>query len=85
MKNHKQRNYKQRNLLYYYVKNKSIILIYKQWNNINLIYKQRNLLYYYVKKNQVQKKNPLLLYTKYLVLLVKLNFLIPSLLLKFFS
>ena len=55
------RNYKQRNLLYYHVKkksnvkNKSIILIYKRRNNVNLVYKQRNLLYFYVKKNGLAK------------------------------
>ena len=39
---------------------KSIRLIYKQRNNINLIYKQWHLLHYYVKKNRLKKKNPLL-------------------------
>ena len=43
------RNYKQRNLLYYSVKKKSIIRIYKQ----------RNLLHCYVKKS-ITEKNPLL-------------------------
>ena len=45
MKHAELKNYKQRNLLYYYIKKKSIILIYKQRNNINLICKQRNVLY----------------------------------------
>ena len=54
---------KQRNLLYYYVKMKSITIIYKQ----------RNLIYYYVKKVITEKNSQLFTLHSHQLLLISIN------------